>query len=97
MGKLVICIPRVLQKVWHDKAEGILVVPDWLNQLWYTQCTEMIIKEISLPSRSGLVSLPSQMNIDIPCISHYNFEEQLSQEAIVTAHQSENVKSLLLA
>ena len=22
-----ICIPRVLQKVWHDKAEGILVVP----------------------------------------------------------------------
>ena len=23
-----ICIPRVLQKVWHDKAKGILVVPD---------------------------------------------------------------------
>ena len=23
-----ICIPRGLQKVWHDKAEGILVAPD---------------------------------------------------------------------
>ena len=43
-----ICIPKILQKVWHDNAEGILVVPDWLNQFWYTQYTEIIIKEITL-------------------------------------------------
>ena len=57
------CIPRVLQKVWHDKAEGILVVPDWPNRLWYRQYTEMIIKEITLPSRPDLLTLPSQTNI----------------------------------
>ena len=61
-----ICIPKVLQKVWHDKAEGILVVPDWPNQLWYTQYTDMIIKEITLPSRPGLLTLPSQTNIRHP-------------------------------
>ena len=58
-----ISIPKVLQKVWHDKAEGILVVPDWPNQLWYTQYTDMIIKEITLPSRPDLLTLPSQTNI----------------------------------
>ena len=31
-----ICIPRVLQKIWRDKAENIVVVSYWLNQLWYT-------------------------------------------------------------
>ena len=28
-----ICLPRVIQKIWQDGAEGILVVPDWQNQL----------------------------------------------------------------
>ena len=55
-----------LQKVWHDKAEGILVVPDWPNELWYTQYTEMIIKEITLPSRPDLLTLPSEANIAHP-------------------------------
>ena len=58
-----IYIPKVLQKVWHDKAEGILVVPDWPNQLWYTQYTEMIIKEITLLSRPDLLTRASQTNI----------------------------------
>ena len=62
-----ICIPMVLQKVWHDKAEGILVVY-WPNQLWYTQYTEMIIKEITLPSRPVLLTLPSQTNIRHPML-----------------------------
>ena len=44
-----ICIPMVLQKVRHFKAKGILIVPDWPNQLWYTQYTEMVIKEITFP------------------------------------------------
>ena len=73
MGKLVILwfpaihlYPRVLQKVWHDKAECILVVPDWPNQLWYTQYTEMITKESTLPSRPDLLTLPGQTNIRQP-------------------------------
>ena len=42
-GKLVILcfiMPYLLQKVGHDEAEGILVVSDWPNQLWYTQYTK---------------------------------------------------------
>ena len=60
-----ICISRVLEKVWHDKAEGILVVSDWPNQLWHTQYTKMIVKEINLPSRPDQLTLPrpSQTNI----------------------------------
>ena len=49
------------QKVWHDKAGGILVGPDW-----YTYCTEIIIKEITLLSRLDLLTLPSQTNIRHP-------------------------------
>ena len=41
-----ICLPRVIQKIWQDKAEGILVVPDWPNQLWYSQFCNMIIKDV---------------------------------------------------
>ncbi len=29
------CIDRVLQKIIHDKATGILIVPDWPSQFWY--------------------------------------------------------------
>ena len=29
-----ICLPRVIQNIWQDRAEGILVVPDWPIQLW---------------------------------------------------------------
>ena len=60
-----ICIPRFLQKIWHDKA-GILVVPDWPNELWYTQYNEMIVKEITLPSRPDLLTLPIQISIRHP-------------------------------
>ena len=31
------CIPKVMQKIYSDKATGILVVPDWPNQPWYNQ------------------------------------------------------------
>ena len=37
-----ICLPRVIQKIWQDRAEGILVVPDWPNQLWYSQLCNKI-------------------------------------------------------
>ena len=29
------CIPRTIQKICHDKAIGILIVPNWPNQPWY--------------------------------------------------------------
>ena len=38
-------IPRVLQKVHFDKAEGVLVVPNWPNQPWYSLLRSMLINE----------------------------------------------------
>ena len=54
-----ICIPKVLQKIWNDQAFGILIVPDWPNQLWYSQFEELIVKEIILPPRPDLLVLPT--------------------------------------
>ena len=49
----------------QDKAEGILVVTDWSNQLWYSQFCDMITKDVLLPSTQNLLLSP----ID-PSISH---------------------------
>ena len=44
------CLPRVIQKIWQDRARGILVVSNWPYQLWYSQFCNMITKDI-LPPR----------------------------------------------
>ena len=44
-----ICIHRVMQKIWKDRAVGVLVTPDWPNQIWYSQLSQLIIKEVVLP------------------------------------------------
>lgn len=54
-----ILVPRVLQKIWKDKATGILIVPDWPNQIWYCQYLSMVINEIIIPPRLNLVTSPS--------------------------------------
>lgn len=56
-----ICIPKVLQKIWKDEAVGILIVPDWPNQPWYSQFEELILKEIFLPPRPDLLILPTTL------------------------------------
>ena len=55
------CIPRVIQKICQDKAKGILVVPDWPTQSWYGQFSEITTKSILIPSRSDLLTLPSNL------------------------------------
>ena len=69
----------------------MLLVPEWPNQLWYTQYTEVIIKKVTLPSRSDLLALPSQTNIKHPV------DPLLFREAVVATDQSENVNSFFLA
>lgn len=41
-------ITRILQKILHDKATGILVVPNWPSQAWYPLYKSMVISEITL-------------------------------------------------
>ena len=61
----VICIPRVMQKIWKDKSMGILVTSDWPNQIWYSQLSQLIIKVV-LPPRSDLLVLPTRQREEHP-------------------------------
>ena len=54
-----ICIGRVIQKINMDGATGILIVPDWPNQVWYNTYLQMLIVEVVLPPRDDMLQLPS--------------------------------------
>ena len=58
-----ICLPRVIQKIWQDRAEGILVMRDWHNQSWYSQFCNMITRDVILPSRQDLLLSPTDPSI----------------------------------
>ena len=45
--------------MWKDRTVGILVTPDWPNPIWYSQLSQLIIKEVVLPSRLDLLILPT--------------------------------------
>ena len=51
--------------MWQDRKEGILVVPEWPNQLWYSQFSNIITKDVLLPSRQNLL-----LSITDPSMSH---------------------------
>ena len=50
---------KTLMKIHMDKASGILVVPNWPNQLWFTRAKQMAKNIILLPPRKNLLILPS--------------------------------------
>ena len=51
-------ISKVIQKIYLDKATGILVVPDWPNQFWFATFKCMVVREYILPSSANLLYLP---------------------------------------
>ena len=54
-------ITRVLRKIAQDKAEGIIIVPNWPNQVWYPKLMRMLTDNpLLLPHRDDLLHLPSQ-------------------------------------
>ena len=53
-------IPRVLQKIENEKMQGILIVPIFVNQSWFTRLLTLLIKEpLWLPS--------SDISLTFPC------------------------------
>ena len=53
-------ILRTLQKIWHDKATGIIIVPCWPTQPWWPYLTEMLIDHpLLLPRMTDTITLPS--------------------------------------
>ena len=57
---------RVLQKVIKDGAKGILVAPDWANQVWYHMFMDLIVIDIYLPPRLDLLYLPNNVDTRHP-------------------------------
>ena len=53
---LFFCISRVIHKIISDKAKGIIVVPHWPNQVWYSCLHKVLVAEpyVILPSRNQL-------------------------------------------
>ena len=60
-------IPRVLPKVKQDSAEGIIVVPFWPTQVWYSVMLKMLVSTPTLlNSRKSLLVLPQTPNLIHP-------------------------------
>ena len=52
-------IPRVLQKLEQDKATGIVVIPRWPTQVWYSMAMRMLIScPVLLQHNARLLLLP---------------------------------------
>ena len=53
-------LPRVLSKIQHDKATGVVVVPEWRNQPFWPMLMDMLIDEpVRLSARETLLQLPA--------------------------------------
>ena len=56
------CIPSCIQKIHQDGAEGIIIAPNWPNQIWYTELLRMSIADpIFIYPREDLLLLPSNL------------------------------------
>ena len=45
------CLPQTLQKIYQDKAKGILIGPDWPSQPYYPRLIEIFLQTTSIPPR----------------------------------------------
>ena len=64
-------IPRALQKVYFDQSEGLLTVPRWPNQPWYSMLTKMLVNDpLIFPPSKHLLHLPSQPDTPHPLHRH---------------------------
>ena len=53
-------IARMLHKINKDKATGIVVVPDWPSQPWYSRLAKMLINiPVLVSARENLLFMPS--------------------------------------
>ena len=60
-------IGRILQKVLIEEAEGIVIVPNWPNQPWYSRLTRMLkTKPFCISRRKQMLHLPSKPGVQHP-------------------------------
>jgi hypothetical protein len=66
-------ITRVLQKIKMDKATGVIVVPNWPTQIWFSKLTRLLIAEpILLPTGKKILHLPSDPKVVHPLYKNLN-------------------------
>ena len=59
-------IGKILQKIIYDHGTGLIIVPNWPNQYWFTMLQDLLIANpYILPPSSDLLYLPND-----PLISH---------------------------
>ena len=65
------CVSRAMQKIYMDRTSGILVVPNWPNQPWYSTLMDLTIDEpLLIPSSRDQLVLPNQPQLSHPLHSH---------------------------
>lgn len=61
------CVGKVLQKIIFDQATGILIVPNWPNQFWYTTMQKILIKPpFFIEPKANHLYLPNQPDTEHP-------------------------------
>ena len=49
----------MLDKINHNQANGILIVPVWITQAWLSVTVRMVVASLLFPQIDNLVTLPS--------------------------------------
>ena len=60
-----VCVNKVLQKIYQEKAKDIVIALDWPSQPFYPRLIAMSIKTISIAPREINLYLPNQ-----PAVKH---------------------------
>jgi hypothetical protein len=61
-----VLIPRILRKVFEDKAQILLIHPDWPGALWAPDLRRMVHHSILLPKSADLLRYPDQPGLRHP-------------------------------
>jgi len=65
------CISRVIQKILREDCLGILIVPNWPNQLWFPILHSVLLTEpLLIPSSMDQLYLPSRPSTPHPLASN---------------------------
>ena len=80
------CILRVLQKVKQDRATGVIVVPQWSTQTWYSVLmTMLVIPPIMLNPSPKLLTLPT-----LPLAEHPLYRKTVFLVCLLSGRNSLN-------
>ncbi|KAA6379633.1 MAG: hypothetical protein EZS28_024842 [Streblomastix strix] len=66
---LILIIRRIIRKILEEKAQGIMIVPYWPGQIWWTQLKKITVKEKQLEENNKALKMGPKMkkrNLKVP-------------------------------